>query len=913
MKKLTLTLITAFFLLPAFSSFAAVIILNNEQDPSDIVVNNGDEQLVTGNTILNRIVTPAYRLANPNQEFSSILTIDTAPDQQGMYTNGITSTDLSLAIGYNIDAKISFSEINIIRGSVISSKINSSFSNATIFLRSQSANGVEINIGENGSLIRNYDYSPDLGIEEEVYRIMGARAIYTAAATTTINNSGLIQGDIEAASYSIINNQAGGLISGNIALRTSDNSVINNNSIIDGNVSGSEINQVINFNAEDSKISGDVSFFGEINVVENSIIGGTLDGNSSAILNIGANKIFNVGGLKDVEVFLDANSNIILTSANYLDNNTQPAQIGSSQSITDSNSAQISGTNSSKVSFNNSAELGENFIIGQVNAILQAVEFFGGDDNQTYTFAYNSNEAKIHAAAVNVYENAILNISGSAVFNSNVAIEQGGEIRLSAKETTLATAGEFHAKNNSLISTNLNSSTLLAGNVKAVQSAIIEEGARLGFTLDSNANNQEVRNYLGKEFLIVQGDADSQIAPISAENIISNDRLQDGENALNRYKSLVASSFVRDNQLILTFVDQKSLVATNAAQENIYDAIYSSQSTSGALLQLQQYLDSYNSDSSKQAALQQASAQSDNAIHRVSFDNNAQIAELISAHLNQNSVGKNLWMQLFGSSSKQENKEGFNGYKNNSFGLIIGGDREITDNFLAGLSLGFVDSKIDSNDNFKNTKIESFQGNIYSRYDFAKIFINSNLGFSFNKYNSQRLVPVTQKRAESNHNGQTYFGQIQVGSNLKLPNNFTATPFLNFTAAKNSVDSYLENGADELNLRVAEKAANFLELRLGGELKKDFVTTSGIKFSPKFSLSVGHDFAGDEQKSTSNFSGQDYRFETTAAKVSQSSVRATIGFNIFQLDKINIDANYLFEARSRYAINAAQLRASLNF
>lgn len=151
---------------------------------------------------------------------------------------------------------------------------------------------------------------------------------------------------------------------------------------------------------------------------------------------------------------------------------------------------------------------------------------------------------------------------------------------------------------------------------------------------------------------------------------------------------------------------------------------------------------------------------------------------------------------------------------------------QIINNLLAGLSVGFIDSQIDSNDNLKSTNIKSFQGNIYSQYSLEKLFINSNLGFSVNEFDSKRSIPLTQKRAASTHNGQTYFAQIQLGLNQKLKNDYIATPFLTLSAAKNAVDSYQENSANELNLRVKEKSANFLELRLGSELKKDRATPS---------------------------------------------------------------------------------------
>lgn len=926
MKRVTLAVVGAIFLMPVFSSFAGVVIANNAINNGLIWLYNGDELLVDGNFSSDIVVSSYFGQR-------AKITINTNADSNGNFTYGIDKRlknpnewlEGAAAISMNTNALSSFSEINIINGRII----GESNLSALISIHNPSFQPTEINIGANGSVISTNQAAP---------------AIYVRTnGTTTINNSGQITGEIyskannkipipvdemkiagEKNNKLIINNNAGGNIDGDIKLNDSIGSTINNNGgQINGNISGGHISQVINFNAANSNIVGDVSFIGTINVNEDAQISGTIDGKSLGVINLNG-KSLSFGALKDVNIVATSNSSININSASSIsqanidlagNNNTQAVELNFLESLDANNRGQISGNFSSKVNFSKASAFGQNLMIGKANSPIGIVEFNNLGTNAKQAYNFSNNNAQIYANNVDFDGGAILNITNAVIFDAQTKIREGAEIRFTENNASFNSSDGFILEGNALISTAVNAENGLAGNIKTVGAAIIADGAKLNFTISSNSDNQEINSYIGKEFVIVEGNENSQIAAIAAENLMANNAIQQ-DIASNRYKSLVASTFVKNNQLILTFADQKYLIAANQSNENIYDSIYASQSSSGDLYNLRQFLDSYNSDAAKKSALDSTAPQSDNAIHRVSFDNSLQIADIISQHLNhsKNSWNKNLWIEIFNNNSKQQNKSESAGYKNNSSGLIIGLDKEINYNVLVGASLGFAESRINSNDNLKNTDIKSFQGNIYSRYNFRqKFFINSNLGFSFNEYNTKRSIPLTQKRANSIHNGQTYFGQIQFGLNQNLQNDYSVMPFLSLSAAKNSVDSYTEKNADELNLRVKEKAANLLELRLGGELKKDYLSNFGLKISPKISLSIARDFIGDEQKTSSNFIGENFSFETSGARISQNSARATIGVNIFQANKLSFDANYIFERRSGYSVNGAQVKGSYSF
>ena len=77
---------------------------------------------------------------------------------------------------------------------------------------------------------------------------------------------------------------------------------------------------------------------------------------------------------------------------------------------------------------------------------------------------------------------------------------------------------------------------------------------------------------------------------------------------------------------------------------------------------------------------------------------------------------KNLWIKPFGSYSKQNNKDGLNGFSAHSKGVGIGVDGEYENNQRIGLAVFYTQADADTNGVNQNTKLDIFNLIVYGNF-----------------------------------------------------------------------------------------------------------------------------------------------------------------------------------------------------
>jgi hypothetical protein len=78
-------------------------------------------------------------------------------------------------------------------------------------------------------------------------------------------------------------------------------------------------------------------------------------------------------------------------------------------------------------------------------------------------------------------------------------------------------------------------------------------------------------------------------------------------------------------------------------------------------------------------------------------------------------------------------------------------------------------------------------------------------------------------------------------------------------------------------------------------------------------LSYGYDFIGDRQKTTSNLIGQTYSFSSSAARITQGSLKIGTGVTIYNQHGYSLNAQYDLEHRNNYTAHIGSLRAKYYF
>lgn len=754
-----------------------------------------------------------------------------------------------------------------------------------------------------------------------------------------ITNAGNVVGRIVAISNVNLNNT--GTIAGNVEMGNNSSSDFRNSGTITGNITHDSIQS---FELAGGVVNGNITGDTAISVSQNSVVNGAisdstvtiaanrslgLDSLVSGTVNVGTGSSLNFG--LDERIMSGVNANVNLTSATSVANIT-----GMANNLVSTGSITGLGT----VNFTSGSDnygISNGLVIGTA---LQKVKEINIQAGSVYSDSSNPTGAPYGTSRFNaddMFINGYFLVGAPETYNTNLTINSGGTIDLEPQQTTLYVNDGFNIMSGGTISTTIQrvGDDTFVGSVETLGAANVALGSKMefAFTADYLTNKDVVRSNIGTAYTVIEGNDDSAINTITEENITITQRTLTGEfgdgyeRNTNRYKSLVAKTSATANGLMVYFEDQKPLVAFSNSQRNAYDGIYDSDATTGELARMQQYLDSYDYDANKNRAIQSSINQADNAIHRLAFDNNSQVASMISERLNFNHLylplaatclGKkpqqdNVWGQVFGSSARQQNSTQSYGYNTDSFGVTFGADKEISNDLRLGAALSFADSKIKSKDYLKSTDVETFQGNVYGSYEINNFFVNSTLGFSHNRYNTHRTLLVVNEQASSKHNGQTYFAQAEAGYVARFSYDVAVLPTLTFSAAQNKVNRYSENGGGTLNLSVKERDVNFMELRAGTEIRQDFFLSNGSVLTPSLGVSVGYDFAGDKQRAIVNFVNENYSFETTAANISKTSLRLKAGLDLYNSNSVSLGANYVYEKRVNYDSHLGQLKASYSF
>ncbi|MCB9964440.1 MAG: autotransporter domain-containing protein [Rhodospirillales bacterium] len=276
------------------------------------------------------------------------------------------------------------------------------------------------------------------------------------------------------------------------------------------------------------------------------------------------------------------------------------------------------------------------------------------------------------------------------------------------------------------------------------------------------------------------------------------------------------------------------------------------------------------------------------------------------------SGGYGMWIQGFGGTADQGNVDGIFGYEADTYGMAVGADKEVGDDWALGISCSYSRTDIDNNSGTKDTDIDSYQLNIYGSWERLGYYVDTIAGAAFNQYETTRRIIAPTLTAKGDFEGQTYMGQVSGGRLFTLTNGIDVTPNAGLLYAHNRTDNYTETGAGAQNISINQDNADRLEGKIGVNIAKTF-EQSDMKIRPELKLAVAHDFIGDEQQATANFAGVGTTFRTEAADVEKTSFKIGAGVDFMNRNNVTFSANYDFETKSDYKSHIGSLKVRYEF
>lgn len=326
-------------------------------------------------------------------------------------------------------------------------------------------------------------------------------------------------------------------------------------------------------------------------------------------------------------------------------------------------------------------------------------------------------------------------------------------------------------------------------------------------------------------------------------------------------------------------------------------------------------LDAAGTAGARNSILESALPQADGSNHEILYASNLMFDQIEgrmnTVRMGTDKVGKpsgdaiqnrGVWVQGFGNTATQDNRQGIAGYDSDTMGVAVGADKEVRPGMRLGISASYASTDVDSNTTTrKNSDIKTYQGNIYGSLDRGNWFTQGIVGFAYNDIETTRDITTVPATAKGDTNGYTYIARAATGYKKTMANGLDVVPNASLTLIGNHTDGYTETGAGGLNLTVDSDNTHALIGKAGVDVGYTAKTGSSY-IRPELRAAVMYDVIGDRQESSSFFTGNGGGavFQTKSADPAQLGFTVGAGLDLLTSGSVTVSADYDYEIRSDY-------------
>jgi outer membrane autotransporter protein len=280
-------------------------------------------------------------------------------------------------------------------------------------------------------------------------------------------------------------------------------------------------------------------------------------------------------------------------------------------------------------------------------------------------------------------------------------------------------------------------------------------------------------------------------------------------------------------------------------------------------------------------------------------------------------ANRRVWLQSFGQTASEGERNGIAGYRAATGGIAMGGDTsELLSDAVVGLAFSYGNSIVRSDDaNLTRTDINSYQLTAYGSYDLGdQYFTRAMAAYAYNNADTSRrgVGGVSGLNADGNFNANQYNARAEAGRDFFFGNTMV-TPTLLTDYTLYDANDYTETGAGGADLHVQQKNLQSLDVGIGVTVQQTFTLDNGSRLIPQINAGYRYDLIGDAVESTSNFTAGGADIASAGASPARGMVNIGAGLKYAVADDWDMKANYTYEYKSSYHDNSALLQATWKF
>lgn len=278
---------------------------------------------------------------------------------------------------------------------------------------------------------------------------------------------------------------------------------------------------------------------------------------------------------------------------------------------------------------------------------------------------------------------------------------------------------------------------------------------------------------------------------------------------------------------------------------------------------------------------------------------------------------RGLWVQGFGFTGTQDQRDGVDGYSADAVGLAIGADTAVgSGDTRLGAAFSYADSSVEDDgvNSGNTTDVKSYQLSLYGSWKLdANWYVNGSLGLGQHQYDTRRVIRIGggTEVATGSHDGDQYSARVEIGRMMKAGNT-TIIPVAGVYYSYLKQDGYTETSTGGAALAIEGVSTDSIRSALGakaefgfGEQKKDTLQLRAMWL---------HEFGDTTQDTTSTFAAGGASFTTSGVKQSREAFNAGASFTFAASDNTyKVTLSYDAEIRDQYLGHTAFLQARHEF
>lgn len=275
-----------------------------------------------------------------------------------------------------------------------------------------------------------------------------------------------------------------------------------------------------------------------------------------------------------------------------------------------------------------------------------------------------------------------------------------------------------------------------------------------------------------------------------------------------------------------------------------------------------------------------------------------------------------IWGQFYGFNAQQDRRRGNEGYSALGGGVVVGVDTKLSEDAVVGAAFSYGQTQIDGRGALSNnrTDVDSYQASLYAVLQGAPWYVQSQVGFAFQEFDSVRSVTVgaISERPTADFGGSVFSAGFSGGYPIDL-GDVTITPSASLNYVYTEQAGYTETNAPTTALAVNSNRDESLRSGLATSVSTSFDLDEGGKLVPEVHLGWYHEFQATESNSVASFAFGSTPFVSRGAKPAKDALNVGASVEYASREGLSLSVQYDAEFKDRYLSNVLALRARWEF